>query len=377
MLFLKYYLFYYYFLYIMSGEAASIERCEKKLIKEKGLSLNEIVDVLTNYAPLSLAESWDNVGLLIEPFTKRDVRRIMLTNDLSVNVMNECMNKNTDMIISYHPPIFAPIKKFSLKTWTEKVIQCCLENRIAVFTPHTTWDSIPGGIGDWLTSAFDVATSEPLQSYYSYDPPDHSYSVVVMFEERNKNICQILDSFGVNKTYLDEHGIVNEYVGSCKKEILPQLYAFLKQQPDTSFEIYNRVPVPVRNTGIGRLCKFNNPITIKEAIERVKKHTGVKYCRVALAVGCKLDTLVSTAAVCPGSGAKVLANVKADLYVTGEMLHHDILAAVHNNSSVIMTNHSDSERGFLKVFADFLKRKLNNKVEVIVSSYDKDPVDLF
>lgn len=109
---------------IMSGEGAVINNKENNVSLSKneeiknGLPLQDIVKVLTDYAPLSLAESWDNVGLLIEPFTKRDVKKIMLTNDLAVTVMHECMDKDTDMIIAYHPPIFSPIKKLSLKTWT-------------------------------------------------------------------------------------------------------------------------------------------------------------------------------------------------------------------------------------------------------------------
>ena len=57
------------------------------------------------------------------------------------------------------------------------------------------------------------------------------------------------------------------------------------------------------------------------------------------------------------------------------MLHHDILDAVHNGSSVILTNHSDSERGFLKtVFANKLTSLLKEEVVVSVSEKDEDPL---
>jgi putative NIF3 family GTP cyclohydrolase 1 type 2 len=61
--------------------------------------------------------------------------------------------------------------------------------------------------------------------------------------------------------------------------------------------------------------------------------------------------------------------------VTGEMLHHDILDAVHKGTSVILTNHSDSERGFLKdVFAKELTSMLKNAVAISVSKEDEDPL---
>lgn len=56
------------------------------------------------------------------------------------------------------------------------------------------------------------------------------------------------------------------------------------------------------------------------------------------------------------------------------MLHHDVLDAAQKGISVILTNHSDSERGFLKVFAGDFASKLDNKVSVIVSECDKDPL---
>lgn len=78
-------------------------------------------------------------------------------------------------------------------------------------------------------------------------------------------------------------------------------------------------------------------------------------------------------AVCPGSGASVLNGVKADLYLTGEMLHHDILEAVHKGSHVILCNHSDSERGYLAYFGQKLRTWLPD-VNVILSKRDADPL---
>lgn len=86
------------------------------------------------------------------------------------------------------------------------------------------------------------------------------------------------------------------------------------------------------------------------------------------------DDKINSIAVCAGSGASILKGVKADLYITGEMLHHDVLDAVHIGANVILTNHSDSERGFLKVFALRLAKILGDSVKVSVSLVDTDPL---
>jgi len=40
--------------------------------------------------------------------------------------------------------------------------------------------------------------------------------------------------------------------------------------------------------------------------------------------------------------------MEVDLFLTGEMSHHEILAANAQGTSVILCEHSNSERGYLK-----------------------------
>lgn len=82
-----------------------------------GLPLDDVITKLDSFAPKSLAESWDNVGLLVEPVTKKNIERILLTNDLTEDVMEEAVKACADLIISYHPPIFVPLKSVTGRTW--------------------------------------------------------------------------------------------------------------------------------------------------------------------------------------------------------------------------------------------------------------------
>ena len=85
-----------------------------------GMDLNAVTKTLEKFAPTSYAGSWDNVGLLIEPSGPKVVKKVMLTNDLTEPVMQECLNAQVDMIISYHPPIFRPLKRITSKSWKVK-----------------------------------------------------------------------------------------------------------------------------------------------------------------------------------------------------------------------------------------------------------------
>lgn len=86
------------------------------------------------------------------------------------------------------------------------------------------------------------------------------------------------------------------------------------------------------------------------------------------------ESTIETIAFVAGSGGTALRGVKADLFITGEMLHHDILEANHTGTSVLLINHSDSERGFLTYVLPTLQKLFQNKIEVVVSKIDKDPI---
>lgn len=73
------------------------------------------------------------------------------------------------------------------------------------------------------------------------------------------------------------------------------------------------------DVGPGRFCELETPVSLAEAIERVKKHTGIKTVQVSLGLNSSLETPIRTYAVCAGSGSSVLKGVAADLYITGEL----------------------------------------------------------
>jgi putative NIF3 family GTP cyclohydrolase 1 type 2 len=78
-------------------------------------------------------------------------------------------------------------------------------------------------------------------------------------------------------------------------------------------------------------------------------------------------------AVCPGAGGSLFSKVRfTDLLVTGEMRHHDVMGRLAGNTSVILTDHTNTERGYLPILAKRLSEAV--KVQTIVSQVDADPL---
>ncbi|KAI8924235.1 GTP cyclohydrolase 1 type 2/Nif3 [Entophlyctis helioformis] len=141
--------------------------------------------------------------------------------------------------------------------------------------------------------------------------------------------------------------------------------------------------------GVGRMHTLDEAVALDELIRRVKVHLGLKHVRVARSpeqMRAAADAkLVSTIAICAGSGASVLGGVRADVHLTGEMSHHEVLASTSKSTSVILCEHTNTERGYL---AQVLKPRLLSllkvdhglgveadlTVDVLVSQCDQDPL---
>jgi putative NIF3 family GTP cyclohydrolase 1 type 2 len=73
---------------------------------------------------------------------------------LSEQVLEEAIREKANLLFSYHPPIFVPLKRLTQKSMKERIIVKCIENRIAVYSPHTVYDALEDGVNNWLAKAF-------------------------------------------------------------------------------------------------------------------------------------------------------------------------------------------------------------------------------
>ena len=109
--------------------------------------------------------------------------------------------------------------------------------------------------------------------------------------------------------------------------------------------------------GMGRLVKFKEPQPLTHLIERIAHGVGSpKGFPVAIPQTQQVEDIqIRSVGICAGSGHSVLKDVDADLLFTGELSHHDALAATEKGKSVVTLFHSNTERGFL---SSVLKDKL-------------------
>lgn len=127
------------------------------------------------------------------------------------------------------------------------------------------------------------------------------------------------------------------------------------------------------DAGQGRLVELKRPVKLKTLAQRIKSHLGLKNLRLAKR---STDDPIRTIALCAGAGTDAFRGIQADCFLTGEMSHHNILAATTNGTHVILCEHTNTERGYLPIFRKILRKALGNGVDIVVSAVDADPISV-
>ncbi len=125
------------------------------------MKLSEICTWMESFAPLQLAESWDNTGLLIGS-RGADVSRLMTCLTVTPKVVREAVDRQAHLIVSHHPIPFAPLKKITSDTTTGRLLLELIAAGIGVYSPHTAFDSTRDGINQRLAHALGLENVAPL-----------------------------------------------------------------------------------------------------------------------------------------------------------------------------------------------------------------------
>lgn len=126
-------------------------------------TVDDVCRVLEQLAPLELAEEWDNVGLLVGD-RRRDARRIMTCLTLTPVSVSEAVDEQVDLVATHHPLPFRPLSRFTSDTTEGRLLLELTAARIAVYSPHTAFDSARAGINQHLAAGLRLQNIEPLKA---------------------------------------------------------------------------------------------------------------------------------------------------------------------------------------------------------------------
>lgn len=139
------------------------------------LRIEHVCQFMESFAPRRLAEEWDNVGLLIGD-RKTEVRKIMTCLTVTPETVDEAIGEQADLIVSHHPMPFRPMKKLTTDNVATGIVWKLAGAGIAVYSPHTSFDSAAQGINQSLIEKIGVTSAKPLV-------PDDSNALVSVGKE--------------------------------------------------------------------------------------------------------------------------------------------------------------------------------------------------
>ncbi|OSS49240.1 hypothetical protein B5807_05294 [Epicoccum nigrum] len=318
-----------------------------------------VVRAMQKLYPKALADnSWDNTGLLLEaPFdpTRRQANTVLLAIDLTKAVADEAIALQSSIVVAYHPIIFRGLKSLTLANSQQQTLLRLASHGISVYSPHTAVDAAPGGLGDWLA---DIVTGTKK----SYDAsPSAAVTPAPQSEGDHDPFVQRAGEATLS---------VQRPTFQLQHHPSQTTLRLSKDAPKTTSIPHTRRPIVAQTpeikthpgAGMGRIVEFNDAQPLPILLDRIGKGlNNPKGFPIAIPQNAGIgDIKIRNVGICAGSGGSLLGNLDVDLLFTGEMSHHEALAAIEKGQVVISLFHSNSERGFL---AEVLREQLEDTIE--------------
>ncbi len=364
----------------------------------------DLAEAMEAIAPTRLAEPWDNVGLLLGDPEADLAGGVLLTIDLTPAVLQEAKASRVAAVVAYHPPIFKGMKSVLAGSVDSGIVYEAARSGLALYSPHTALDVAPGGTNDVLADCIYLTDRTPLKpaspgegehKLVTFIPTDKADAVVdAVFAAGAGHVGDYKEasfqSSGVG-TFHGTDGTNPQYGQAGRRERVDELrvellvpkgreaavIAALKEAhpyEEVAFDLLRRAEVN-DGVGLGRIGDFEEPVPRKVLIGRLRREIGIDHVLVAGPQSDEVQRVAVCAGSCGGEMLDLAAARGAELYVTGELRHHDALRAARLGMTAVCVLHSNSERCVLDRVAKTLAKELD--VSVQVSEEDTDPFRIY
>ena len=103
--------------------------------------VKDVTKYLEKIAPLHLQEGYDNSGLQVGDLNS-EINGVLISLDVTLEVVGDAINKKCNMIVAHHPVIFGELKNISNGYLTGDVIIKAIKNNITIYAIHTNLDNV-------------------------------------------------------------------------------------------------------------------------------------------------------------------------------------------------------------------------------------------
>lgn len=359
--------------------------------------INELIFELEQRVPVSYQESWDNSGLIVGD-KSQEISSVLLTVDVTEDVVEEAIERGANIIIAHHPIIFKGLKGLTGKNYVERTVIKAIKNDIAIYAMHTNLDVMPFGV------SFKMAEKLKLSNLQTLDIASNNYKKIVTFvpEQQADEVREALFSAGAGRigdydncsfntsgtgTFrgLDNSNAFVGKKGELHKEaevriesIFPShlqnniVQALKDTHPyeEVAFDIYT-LDQNENNIGLGQVGELEKAMEEKEFLQYLKATFGLQNLRYSTLLGKPIKTV----AVCGGSCSFLTQKAKsvADVIVTADVKYHEFFDA-EKDIIIADIGHYESEQYSKEIFYDIISKKFSN-FAVHFSEVNTNPIN--
>ncbi len=364
------------------------------------MKVKDIANYFEELAPLSYQESYDNAGLIVGNYNT-ELNGVLISLDVTEDVVDEAVEKGCNLIVAHHPVIFAGLKKLTGRNYVERTVIKAIKNDISIYAAHTNLDSVFGGVNSKICEKIGLQDcrvlspmKDELMKLVCYIPVSSTEIVrKALFEAGaghigNYDQCSYSGvghgSFRAGegtKPFIGEKGKLHIEEESRLETVFPRakqstiIRALKNAHPyeEVAYDIY-RLENKYAFAGIGMIGKLENPLDEKEFLQLLKNkfETGlIKHTNL-------LGRKVSKVAVCGGTGSFLLRkaiSAGADFFVSADFKYHEYFDA-ENKIVIADIGHYESEQYTKEVFYELLTKKFP-KFATCLSEVKTNPVSYF
>jgi dinuclear metal center YbgI/SA1388 family protein len=344
--------------------------------------LQEIIHRLDARWPFSWAVAGDRVGLMVG-HPQSPVETVLVALEASAPVVAEAQARGAQLLLTHHPLLYQPLAAVQEDHPQGGLLAALIRGGIAVATCHTNLDVAPGGVNDYLARVLGLADAEVLAETGRDAWCKLTVFVPVGYEDRVRQTLAD-DRVGVigryaqcafaargQGTYLPLEGArpfrgqvaaLSRAAESRLEVLAPEsreeaALSRLKAAHPYEEPAYDIYPLkkPGAPWGLGRIGNWHRPRPFSRVVKRVKEIFGVDQVRIWGRPPEKVERL----ALCSGSGGDLIATARergAQVYLTGEVRHHQATPGPADGFAVLEVGHFASEVLFMPEWARQLRR---------------------
>lgn len=365
-------------------------------------TVGDLLTALEAHYPPSSAESWDQVGL-VHGDPSWPVTRVLLSVDVTREVVAEAIELGADLIVAHHPLLLRGINAVDGRDPKGAVLLELGRHQIACYVAHTNADIAIDGVCAAMARAvglgeltpLDPRPSRQLDQVVAFVPTGHTSAVVDAMAAAGAGAIGDYDRchFTVTGTgsfralegsspFVGNTGTVTEVAEDRVEMVLPRrrreavVTALLKAHPyeEPAWHLIELAPGPGQ-IGIGRIGTVATPVTASEFAQQVADALPATVTGVRVAGD--PDRVVSTVAVLAGAGDSHLDAARragADAYLTSDLRHHPASEALEHTDAPVLLDvaHWAAEWTWLPVLADLIGQELP-ELSTTIAAVRTDP----